>query len=129
MAERVAIGPDTIAVAGQPFSLGQGKILLFFFNPACMHCFEAAQRMSKLQWGNTKVVAVPVEQPQYAGQFLQQTGLRAVVTTDFQKLAPIFGYTAYPFGVALEKGREKSALMKFEGDEPGATLKQLGLVN
>ncbi len=84
--------------------------------------------MARLDWGDTKVVAVPVEQPQYASQFLERTGLRAVVTTDFQKLAPVFSYTAYPFGVALEGGREKAPLRKFEGEEPATTLKQLGFV-
>jgi hypothetical protein len=34
-----------------------------------------------------------------------------------------------PAGVALENGREKMALTKFEGgDEPLTTLKQLGFV-
>jgi len=121
--------PATIQVNGQPYSLEQGKIFLFFFNPECMHCFEDAKRMSQFQWGDTRVVAVPVEEAQYAGQFLEQTGLKAVVTTDFAKLAPVFSYTAYPFGVAIEKGREKAPLTKFEGDEPGATLKQLGFVH
>jgi len=121
--------PDTVQVAGEAYSLQHGKILLFFFNPACMHCFEAAQKMSQLQWGETKVVAIPVEQPQWAAQFLKDTGLRAVVTSDFQKLATAFSYNAYPFGVALDNGRQKAALMKFEGEEPTATLKRLGFVN
>jgi hypothetical protein len=31
--------------------------------------------------------------------------------------------------VALENGREKEPLTRFEGDEPEATLRRLGLVN
>ncbi len=120
--------PDTIQVAGQPYSIAHGKAFLYFFNPMCMHCFDAAQRMSKLNWGATKVIAVPVEQEQFGPQFLHDTGLKAVVTSDFQKLAPTFSYSTYPFGVALENGREKAALTKFEGDEPTASLKKLGLV-
>ncbi len=120
--------PATIQVNGQPYSLERGKVFLFFFNPMCTHCADAAKRMSQLNWGDTRVVGVPVEVPQYAGQFLQETGLKAAVTNDFQRLAPIFGYKAYPFGVALEKGREKAPLTKFEGDEPASTLKRLGLV-
>jgi hypothetical protein len=50
------------------------------------------------------------------------------ISTDLQKLKQVFPYTAVPAGVALEHGRQKAALVKFEGDEPGATLKQLGLV-
>jgi len=30
--------------------------------------------------------------------------------------------------VALENGRQKAPLTKFEGEEPGATLKQLGFI-
>ena len=121
--------PDTTMADGQPYSLQHGKIFLFFFDPQCMHCFDAAKRMSQLAWGDTRIVAVPVEMPQYAAQFLRETGLKAVSSTEFQKLAPIFSYTAYPFGVALENGREKAPLTKFEGEEPAATLKQLGFAH
>ena len=120
--------PETTMVDGRPYSLQHGKILLFFFDPQCMHCFDAAKRMSQLNWGDTAVVAIPVEQPQYGPGFLQETGLHAVVSNEFARLAPIFSYTSYPFGVALENGREKTPLTKFEGDEPTATLKRLGFV-
>jgi hypothetical protein len=110
------------------FSLQHGKIFLFFFDPQCMHCFDAAKRMSKLAWGDTKIVAIPVELPEYAAQFLRDTGLKAVYSDDFTKLGPIFSYTAYPYGIALENGREKAPLTKFEDDEPATTLKQLGFV-
>ena len=93
-----------------------------------MHCFDAAKRMSHLNWGDTKVVALATQHPQYAPQFLQDTGLRAAISTDLQKLKHVFPYTSTPAGVALEDGREKAPLTKFEGEEPGATLKQLGLI-
>jgi uncharacterized membrane protein YphA (DoxX/SURF4 family) len=120
--------PDSVQVDGRAYSLQQGKILVFFFNPACMHCFDAAKMMSTLPWGDTRVLAVPVEQPQYAAQFLKDTGLNAAFTAEFDKLAAAFSYKAYPFGVALDRGREKAALTQFEGDEPAATLKRLGFV-
>ncbi|MBZ5727250.1 MAG: DoxX family protein [Acidobacteriia bacterium] len=120
--------PASVLVDGQPYSLEHGKVLLFFFNPECMHCLDAARRMSQFHWGDTRIVAVPVEQPQYAAQFLQETGLRGVVSTDFQKLKLVFTYTGYPSGVALVNGRERAPLTKFEGEEPRATLKQLGFV-
>jgi uncharacterized membrane protein YphA (DoxX/SURF4 family) len=120
--------PETVQVDGKPYSLAHGKAFLFFFNPMCMHCFDAAKKMSELNWTSTKVIAVPVEQDQFASQFLKDTGLKAMVTTDFKTLGPTFSYTAYPFGVALENGREKAALTKFEGDEPTASLKKLGFV-
>ncbi|MGB7762176.1 MAG: DoxX family protein [Bryobacteraceae bacterium] len=121
--------PATILVEGQPYDLAHGKYFLFFFNPACTHCFESAQRMAKFDWGQTRVVAVPVEMPQYAGQFLADTGLKAVVTSDFDLLKRTFGYAAYPFGVAIDNGREKVPVRRFDQTEPAATLRKLGFVN
>ena len=120
--------PASITVDGRPYSLEHGKIFLFFMNPECMHCFDSAKAMSQLHWGDTSIVAVPVELPQFASQFLQETGLRAGITTEFPKLKDIFSYTAYPFGVALEEGRQKAALTKFQDGEPAATLKRIGFV-
>jgi len=120
--------PATIAVDGRPYSMQRGKVFLFFFDPMCMHCFEISKRMSAYQWGTTAVVAIPVEQARFAQQFLQETGLHAVVSTDFAKLKQVFGYTAYPFGVAIENGREKLALVKFDGDEPAGSLRKLAFI-
>ena len=120
--------PESILVNGQPYSLGHGKVLLFFFNPMCMHCFDSAKRMSGFAWGDTRIVAIPVEQSAYADAFLKETGLKAVISSDFNRLKTIFGYTAYPFAVAVESGRERAALTQFENDEPRATLKHLGFI-
>ena len=120
--------PDTIAVNGQPYDIRQGRVFLFFFNPQCMHCYESAKTMSHFRWGGTRVVAVPVEEPEYADAFVQETGLKAVVTSDFPTLKTTFGYTVYPFGVALENGREKAPLTQFEKNEPEATLKRLRFI-
>ena len=120
--------PATITVAGQPYSIERGRYFLFFFHPACTHCLAAAKQMSTLQWGNTTVVAVPVAMPQFSAQFLEDSGLKAVVSPEFQRLGPIFGYTAYPFGVAIENGREKMPLTRFDDQEPTATLRKIGFV-
>jgi uncharacterized membrane protein YphA (DoxX/SURF4 family) len=120
--------PQTIAVDGHPYSLQSGKVFLFFFDPQCMHCFDAARRMAQYQWGDTRVVAIPVGQPQYAAQFLQMTGLHAVVSLDLEPLKKVFGYNGYPSGVALQNGRQKALLTKFEDAEPAAALKQLGFI-
>jgi uncharacterized membrane protein YphA (DoxX/SURF4 family) len=121
--------PETVMVNGAPYSLQHGKILLYFFDPECMHCFNAAKKMSHLVWGNTSVVAIPVSAPRYAPAFLQESGLKAVVSTDLDKLKSTFPYTAVPAGIALENGREKGPLTKFEEDsEPATTLRELGFV-
>ena len=120
--------PATISVDGRAYSLQSGRILLFFFDPQCMHCFEVSKRMAQFHWRDTKVVAIPVEKPEYAADFLQMTGLDAAVTQDSEVLKKTFGYTAYPYAVAVQNGREKGALTKFDGPEPEATLKKLGFV-
>ena len=120
--------PESIVVDGRPYSLEHGKIFLFYFDPACMHCFESAQRMSKMHWGDTRVVGVPISQVQFATQFMQDTGFQMAITTDRDKLKAVFPYAGVPAGVAIENGRQKAALVKFDGEEPAASLKQLGLI-
>jgi hypothetical protein len=121
--------PESVTVDGRPYSLQHGKVFLFYFDPACMHCFESAQRMSKLHWGDTRVVGVPISQAQFATQFMQDTGFHmAAITTDRDKLKAVFPYAGVPAGVAIENGRQKAALVKFDGEEPAASLKQLGLI-
>jgi hypothetical protein len=120
--------PATITVDGHPYSLESGRIFLFFFDPQCTHCFDVSKRMAQLHWGATRVVAIPVELPEYAAQFMQTTGLNGAVTEDFDRLKKVFGFTSYPYGVALQNGRRKASLTKFDEPEPAATLRKLGFV-
>ena len=122
------LAPATVMVDGREYSLRGGKVLLYFFDPACMHCFEAAQGMARLRWGATRVVGVPISQPQYAPQFLADTGMKMAITSDLEKLKQVFPIAGVPAGVILENGRQKAALTKFEGAEPAASLKQFGLI-
>ena len=125
-----AKAPDTVTVDGQPYSLQRGKILLFFFDPQCVHCLDAGKRMSHYNWGDTRIVAIPIQQPRYAAAFLQDTQLKAVVSNDLDQLKAVFPFVSVPAGVALESGREKMPLSKFEGEgEPEATLRKLGFVH
>jgi len=118
--------PAVITVDGKPFSMQRGRILIFFFDPECLHCLDAAKRMSKLDWGDTKVIAVPVAQPQFAPDFLRDSGLKASVSTDLQVLKKTFPFGDPPAGAAIENGRQKEPITKFEGEEPAATLRNLG---
>ena len=123
-----AQAPAAIRVDGKPYSLQSGRFFLFFFNPQCSHCLEAAKRLAQLHWNDTRIVAIPVEQPDYAAPFLEMTGLNAVVTRDFEALSKTFGYTGYPFGVTLKNGRRTATLTEFNETEPAATLKKMGYV-
>jgi hypothetical protein len=51
------------------------------------------------------------------------------ITTDRDKLKAVFPYAGVPAGVVIEDGRQKAALVKFDGEEPAANLKQLGLIH
>jgi uncharacterized membrane protein YphA (DoxX/SURF4 family) len=120
--------PATIKVDGKPYSLERGKVMLFFFHPQCMHCFDDARRMGEAKWTAGRVIGVPVAYPNWAGQFMADTGLRAPITSDFPLLSKTFHYASYPFGVVLENGVEKASLTNFEGDEPLESLRKFGLI-
>jgi hypothetical protein len=123
------LAPESIQANGAPYSLREGRVLVFFFDPECEHCFKAAQKMAKLNWGSTKIVAVPVSTPRFAPMFLKETGLKAALSSDLDKLKAAFAYTATPAAVALEFGREKAMVTQFESEsEPAAALRQLGFV-
>jgi uncharacterized membrane protein YphA (DoxX/SURF4 family) len=120
--------PATITVDGKPFSTHQGKVFIYFLNPECMHCFDAAKKMSKMNWGDTKLIGVPVEQKQFAGQFLQDTGLKAAISYDVDVLKKTFPFVNAPAAVALVNGREKAMITNFDAGEPETTLKKLDFI-
>src|SRR5579872_121491 len=118
--------PDTITVDGKPYSLQQGRIFLFFYDPECSHCDQAARHMAKLNWGDTTVVAIPTRQPQFAAAFLHDTGLKALTSYDLDLLKKTFPFGDPPFGVALERGREKGPVTHYDPPEPAISLRKLG---
>jgi uncharacterized membrane protein YphA (DoxX/SURF4 family) len=120
--------PDAISVDGKPFSLRQGRVFLFFFNPECLHCDHAARELAKLNWGQTTVVAVPTQDPQFGPDFLSSAQLRGVLTPDAEVLKKTFSFVDVPFGVALENGRQRAAFTSFNAPEPADTLRKLGFV-
>ncbi|MDQ6677757.1 MAG: DoxX family membrane protein [Acidobacteriota bacterium] len=118
--------PATIAVDGKPLPITSGKVFLYFFDPACMHCLEAGRKMAQLNWGDTRLIGVPVTEPQFGAYFMKKTGLNRPVSTDWELLKKTFAVKGTPGGVALDNGREKAELTRFEGNEPAATLHKLG---
>ena len=126
--ETGARAPATILVEGRPYSLARGKVLLFYFDPSCTHCFESARKMARMHWGDTRVVGVPIDLERYAAQFARDTGLAMAITTDRAKLKAVFPYAGVPAGVALVNGRWKATLTNFDGEEPAVTLKALRLI-
>lgn len=118
--------PDTIKVNGQPYNIATGKVFIYFYDPECMHCLDAGERMAKMDWGSTKFVGQPVVHPWFAPAFNERTGLKGVTADDLDILKKTFPYKGTPAAVAIENGREVSALTQFYAPEPIATLRKLG---
>ena len=129
-AERGNVQVPTVVVDGKKQTLAEGKVFLFFYDPECMHCDAASRFMSKLNWGDTKIVTVPTHDPQFAAAFLRDTGLKASTSFDTDQLRKAFSFTDPPFGVALVDGRVKEtfAQMQFSAPLPEPDLKKLGFV-
>jgi uncharacterized membrane protein YphA (DoxX/SURF4 family) len=121
-------GPETIVAEGQPYSLEHGRVFLFFYDPECMHCDAAAKKMSKMSWGSTRVVAIPTRQERFAADFLRDTKLKAVTSLDIVKLRQFFSFKDTPYGIAMENGRQKGVVSRYDDPEPGETLKKLGMI-
>jgi hypothetical protein len=122
--------PETIAVNGQPFNIRQGHIFLFFYDPACSHCEEAARHMSTYGWKkDVTVIGLPTNDPQWAASFLHDTKLAAKTSTDSALLRKLFVFTSPPYGVVLDRGRVKSILTHFDAPEPLPSLQQAGFVD
>jgi hypothetical protein len=122
--------PETIAVDGQPYNLRQGHIFLFFYDPSCSHCEEAARHMSTYGWKkDVTVIGLPTNDPQWAASFLHDTKLVAKTSTDSALLRKLFVFTSPPYGVVLDNGRVKSILTHFDAPEPQPSLQQAGFVN
>jgi uncharacterized membrane protein YphA (DoxX/SURF4 family) len=120
--------PDSVMVDGKPFPLHRGRVFLFFFNPECLHCSHAAQDLAKLNWGQTSIIAVTTQTPEFATEFLDSTGLPGMLSTDVEALRKDFSFVAVPFGVALENGRQREAFTSFDPQATAAALRKLGFV-
>ncbi len=122
--------PSPVIVDGKPQNLTNGKVFLYFYDPECSHCIAAARFMSKLNWGDTRIVGIPTHDPQFAPDFLQDTNLKAATSIETAKLKKAFPFVDPPFGVALSDGQVKKTFAQSEFNEPSpeANLKSLGFV-
>lgn len=124
--------PATISAEnGQPISLREGKVFIYFFNPQCLHCLEAGRKLAALDWGRTRFIGVPTQNPQFGDWFMGQAGLagKGMVSKDLALLQKTFPFDTPPAGVALENGYEKTMVLQFENDDLLNTLKKIGFVN
>jgi uncharacterized membrane protein YphA (DoxX/SURF4 family) len=121
--------PATITVDGKPYNLREGRVFLFFFDPQCSHCEEAAEHMSTYKWkSDVTVIALPTQQPQWAAGFLHDTKFSAHVSNDTAELRKLFVFTSPPYGVSVERGRVKGIVSHYDPPQPEAELRGFGLI-
>ncbi len=122
--------PTPVVVNGKPEDLAQGKVFLYFYNPECSHCVDAARFMSKLSWGNTKIVGIPTNDPQFAKDFMDDTHFHVGTSLEVDKLRKAFTFVDPPFGVALVNGQVKETFGQAAFNEPAPEpdLKKLGFI-
>jgi uncharacterized membrane protein YphA (DoxX/SURF4 family) len=123
-----AEAPKTITVDGKPYSLQHGKHFLYFFDPECSHCYQAAKTMATFDWMETKVIGIPTVNPQFGPGFLKDTGLKAKLSNDVEMLKKVFPFGDAPYGVAIENGHQKQSFPHFEGDNPANGLRKMHFI-
>jgi len=123
-----ADAPDTAMADGQPTPLRRGRVLLYFFDPECTHCLAVAREMSKRSWGDTRVLVLATRVPQFAAPFLQDSGLRAAISPDAERLRKFFPFADPPYAVALDRGKAVATFNsgQLESETYYATLQRLG---
>jgi uncharacterized membrane protein YphA (DoxX/SURF4 family) len=121
--------PETVTVDGKPYNLHQGHIFVWFFDPQCSHCEDAAKHMSTYKWkGDVTVVSFPTQQPQWAEGFLHDTKFVAKVGKETDVLRKLFVFNYPPYGVVLDNGRVKGIVQSYEAPQPEADLRKFGLI-
>jgi hypothetical protein len=126
-----ADAPATATVDGKAFDLRRGRVLLYFFDPECSHCYTVAGEMAKRNWGSTRILVLATREPRFTRDFLASTGLRAGISADAQSLRSVFPFTDPPYAVALHHGRAVATFNsgQMESEDYYRTLRRLGHLN
>jgi uncharacterized membrane protein YphA (DoxX/SURF4 family) len=121
--------PATVTVDGKPYNLHQGHIFLWFFDPQCSHCEDAAKHMSTYKWkSDVTVISFPTQQPQWAEGFLHDTKFVAKVAKETDVMRKLFVFNYPPYGVVLDNGRVKGIVSHYDEPQPEADLRNFGLI-
>ena len=120
--------PAEITVNGGKVSLREGRFLIYFFDPECTHCNQAARDMASFGWNGVRIIGVPTEQPQFARYFMDSTGLTGGVSNDVALLKKAFAFSSVPYAVAVENGRQKAALSDFAPRPMAERLREIGFI-
>jgi uncharacterized membrane protein YphA (DoxX/SURF4 family) len=120
--------PVSIQTDAGEFSLREGKVFVYFFNPLCPHCEDAAKRMAQLTW-KAGYVAVPTQDPHFGPGFVEDTGLKDVkLSSDLDLLRERFPFGDVPYAVAINEGRVVERFIFFEDPVFTEQLRKLDFV-
>ena len=125
--------PESIVVDGQPMSLQQGRVFLFFYDPECGTCNAVGKSMGPLKFkSDITYIGVPTRVPQFAASYLHDNGLNFKTSTDSAKLREVFKFDNPPYAALIERGRQTGVILptQFDEDNPAkhiALLKQMGV--
>ncbi len=126
--------PDSIMVDGQPMSLQQGRVFLFFYDPECGTCNAVGKSMGPLKFrSDITLVGIPTRVPQFAASYLHDNGLNFKTSTDSAKLREVFKFDNPPYAALIERGRQTAVILptQFDEDNPSkhiALLRQMGVI-
>ena len=126
--------PDSIVVDGQPMSLQQGRVFLFFYDPECGTCNAVGKSMGPLKFkDDITLIGIPTRRPQFAAGYLHDNGLNFKTSTDSAKLREVFKFDNPPYAALIERGRQVGVILPTQFDEYNPSkhfelLKQMGAI-
>lgn len=119
---------ESITADGVPYRLDEGKVFLYFFNPSCLHCLDAGQKMARYRW-IADFVGLPTQDPDWGPGFMEDAGLRGVkLSPDVERLRETFEFQDVPYGAMLEDGTVKERLVFWEEPELSTALRRHGFI-
>jgi len=121
--------PAVITVAEQDYNLREGKVMLYFFNPLCLHCLDVGIELSHYQF-QADFIGVPTQDPEMAPGFLEDAQLagRVQLSPDLELLKETFPFDDVPYLAVIEDGKVLERFQFFDQPAFGDKLKELGAI-
>lgn len=121
--------PATITVEGEDYNLREGEVLLYFFNPTCLHCLDVGIQMSGYDF-KADFIGVPTQDFEYSGGFLQDSGLQSTarLSPDLELLKQTFPFEDVPYVAVLDDGRILERFQFFEEPDFAEALRGHGMI-
>ena len=115
--------PATITVEGEQYQLRDSKVLIYFFNPTCLHCLAVGKELSKYEFA-ADFIGVPTQDPDFGPGFLYDAGLTGMVdlSPDLDLLKETFPFHDVPYAATVDNGvvTHRFTLIDLEEPENGA---------